>query len=65
MAWLENKGGLFRIRFRFGGCKHLHALKTSDRKEAQDAILRRPAEAYDCTATTRRGLNRRSRPYLV
>ena len=40
MAWLEKKGAAFRIRFRFGGAKHLCALHTSDRTEAEDSLAR-------------------------
>ena len=40
MAWLELKGDVFRIGFRFGGKKHHFQLKTSDRREA-DATLGR------------------------
>ena len=40
MAWLETKGDLFRIRFRFGGAKHLLPLHSSDRREAEDALAR-------------------------
>jgi len=40
MAWLETKGDVFRIRFRFGGTKCLLALHTSDRREARDALAR-------------------------
>src|SRR5437667_9839851 len=40
MAWLESKGDVFRIRFRFGGSKRLHALQTSDEREARDALAR-------------------------
>lgn len=40
MAWLESRDGVFRIRFRFGGAKHLLPLRTSDPQEADDAIAR-------------------------
>jgi hypothetical protein len=40
MAWLEKKGEIFRIRFRFGGAKHLCALHTSDQTEAEDSLAR-------------------------
>ena len=40
MAWLEKKGEVFRIRFRFGGAKHLCALGTSDETEAQESLAR-------------------------
>jgi hypothetical protein len=40
MAWLEYRGGAFRIRFRYGGKKHYHALRTSSEKEAKDAVAR-------------------------
>ncbi len=40
MAWLEKKGAAFRIRFRFGGAKHLCALHTSDKTEAEDSLAR-------------------------
>src|SRR4051794_39539650 len=40
MAWLETKGEIFRIRFRFGGAKHLCALHTSDATEAGEALSR-------------------------
>lgn len=38
MAWLEKKGEAFRIRFRYGGSKHLCALHTSDQTEAEDSL---------------------------
>jgi integrase len=38
MAWLEKKGEVFRIRFRFGGAKHLCALGTTDETEAQESL---------------------------
>ena len=40
MAWLESKGDVLRIRFRFGGAKHLLPLHSSDRREAEDALAR-------------------------
>jgi hypothetical protein len=40
MAWLETKGDVFRIRFRYGGAKHLLALHTSDQKEADESLAR-------------------------
>jgi integrase len=40
MAWLETKGDVFRIRFRYGGSKHLLALHTSDKKEANESLAR-------------------------
>jgi integrase len=40
MAWLETKGHVFRIRFRFGGSKCLHSLHTSAEREARDALAR-------------------------
>ncbi len=40
MAWLETKGDVFRIRFRYGGAKHLLALHTSDPKEADESLAR-------------------------
>ena len=40
MAWLETKGTVFRIRFRFGGAKQLLALHTSDKKEAGESLAR-------------------------
>jgi integrase len=40
MAWLETKGDVFRIRFRYGGGKHLLALHTSDQKEADESLAR-------------------------
>ena len=40
MAWLETKGDVFRIRFRYGGTKHLLALHTSSKKEADEALAR-------------------------
>jgi integrase len=40
MAWLETKGNVFRIRFRYGKAKHLLALHTSDQKEANEALAR-------------------------
>jgi len=38
MAWLETKGNVFRIRFRFGGARHLLALHTSDKSEARESL---------------------------
>jgi integrase len=40
MAWLETKGEVFRIRFRFGGAKHFLPLHSSDRREAVEALAR-------------------------
>lgn len=40
MAWLETKGDVFRIRFRYGGTKHLLALHTTDKAEADEALAR-------------------------
>jgi integrase len=40
MAWLELKGGAFRIGFRYGGRKHHFQLKTDDRKTAEAALGR-------------------------
>lgn len=40
MAWLESKGDVLRIRFRFGGTKHLLPLHSSDRQEAEEALAR-------------------------
>jgi hypothetical protein len=40
MAWLESKGGVFRIRFRYGGKKHLHALGTTCEREANETLAR-------------------------
>ena len=40
MAWLERKGTLFRIRFRFGGKKRLVVLKTDNEKEAATCLAR-------------------------
>jgi integrase len=40
MAWLETKGEVFRIRFRFGGSKHLLPLHSSDKREADEALAR-------------------------
>jgi integrase len=40
MAWLETKGNVFRIRFRYGKAKHLLALHTSSHKEAKEALAR-------------------------
>ena len=40
MAWLEKKGDVFRIRFRYGGTKHLLALNTANRKEADESRAR-------------------------
>jgi hypothetical protein len=34
-AWLERKGQLFRIRFRYGGAKMLAALKNADERPAR------------------------------
>jgi hypothetical protein len=38
MAWLESKAGVFRIRFRFAGGKHILSLKTSDARTADNAL---------------------------
>jgi len=38
MAWLETKAGVFRLRFRFAGGKHLLSLKTSDPRAAHAAL---------------------------
>jgi hypothetical protein len=38
MAWLETKGDVYRIRFRYGGSKRLLALHTSDKKEAAESL---------------------------
>jgi len=40
MAWLETKGEVYRIRFRFGGAKRLLPLNSSDRSEANDTLSR-------------------------
>jgi hypothetical protein len=40
MAWLETKGEVFRIRFRFGGAKHFLPLHSSDRREADEVLAR-------------------------
>jgi integrase len=40
MAWLEKKGDVFRIRFRYGNAKHFLALNTADKKEAHDSLAR-------------------------
>jgi len=40
MAWLEHKGNLFRIRFRFGGRKLVAPLKTEKEKEANGWLAR-------------------------
>lgn len=40
MAWLETKGNVFRIRFRFGGAKHFLSLRSSDRREADETLAR-------------------------
>lgn len=42
MAWLEKKGSVYRLRFRFrfGGAKHLVALDTGDEQEANDCLSR-------------------------
>ena len=45
MAWLETKGTVYRIRFRFGGAKHLLALHTSNKKEASESLARFEANA--------------------
>ena len=45
MAWLETKCEIFRIRFRFGGAKHLCALHTSDATEAGECC---PASRPTC-----------------
>jgi integrase len=38
MAWLECKGKVFRIRFRYGGAKHLLSLRTTDPRETSEAL---------------------------
>lgn len=38
MAWLESKGGLFRIRFRYAGRKCLYALRCKNAREAEDSL---------------------------
>ena len=40
MAWLEKRGQLFRIVFRFGDRKHQIALKTDDEDEANISLAR-------------------------
>lgn len=40
MAWLEFKGGGYRIGFRFAGRKHHYQLKTADEKEAVASLGR-------------------------
>lgn len=35
MAWLERRGDLYRLKFRYGGREHAQSLKTGDRREAQ------------------------------
>jgi integrase len=40
MAWLERKGTMFRIRFRFGGKKQFVALKTAKEREANSCLAR-------------------------
>src|SRR5687768_1994424 len=40
MAWLEKKGEVFRVRFRYAGGKYLLALGTTDPTEAEDALAR-------------------------
>jgi hypothetical protein len=40
MAWLETKGSVYRIRFRYGGIKHLLALHTSNKEEADESLAR-------------------------
>jgi hypothetical protein len=40
MAWLEKKGEVFRIRFRFDGVKHLRALGMADETEARESLSR-------------------------
>jgi integrase len=38
MAWLETKGNVFRIRFRYGKAKCLLALHTSNKREANESL---------------------------
>jgi integrase len=40
MAWIEKRGSVFRLRFRFGGAKHLVALDTADEREANNCLSR-------------------------
>src|SRR5436190_22802609 len=40
MAWLERKGTKYRIRFRFGGRKHLVVLKTTKERDANGCLAR-------------------------
>src|SRR5207244_12872408 len=40
MAWLERKGTLFRIRFRFGGRKLIVPLRTEKEREANSCLAR-------------------------
>jgi integrase len=40
MAWLEERSGLYRITFRYGGRKLHHSLKTQNRKEAESCLSR-------------------------
>src|SRR5438552_13610940 len=40
MAWLERKGTLFRIRFRFGGRKLIVPLNTEKEREANGCLAR-------------------------
>ena len=40
MAWLEHRGGCFRVVFRYGGTKFQHPLKTNDAKEADRLRVR-------------------------
>ena len=54
MAWLETKGDVYRIRFRFGGAKHLCALSTSDETEAKDALSRFALEGVCAASSSRR-----------
>jgi integrase len=40
VAWLEKRGALFRIRFRYGADKYDCSLNTNDETEAQDCVSR-------------------------
>lgn len=40
MAWLEERGGRFRVCFRYGGRKYRHELKTGSEQEANALVGR-------------------------
>ena len=35
MAWLEQRGGRYRLKFRYGGREHGVSIKTDDRRKAE------------------------------